>query len=159
LLEQYRDEMKPEAISEIEAGARLSSSDLAKAMIRHGELMDRMRQFYEKHAFLLCAVNQVPPFDATIDWPKEIAGVKMDHYIAWMRSAYWITATFCPAISVPAGFTDDGLPVGIQVVGRYRDDLGVLKMAYAFEQATGFGLKRPPVALGVSGDDRRTKAS
>jgi amidase len=159
LLEQHRDEMKPEAISEIEAGARLSSSDLAKAMIRHGELMDRMRQFYEKHAFLLCAVNQVPPFDATIDWPKEIAGVKMDHYIAWMRSAYWITATFCPAISVPAGFTDDGLPVGIQVVGRYRDDLGVLKMAYAFEQATGFGLKRPPVALGVSGDDRRTKAS
>ena len=159
LLEGHRNEIKPEAISEIEAGARLSNSDLAKAMIRHAELMDRMRRFQEKYPFLLCAVNQVPPFDATIDWPKEIAGVKMDHYISWMKSAYWITATFCPAISVPAGFTPDGLPVGIQIVGRFRDDLGVLEIAHAFEQATGFGRKRPAVALGGSGDDRGTKAS
>jgi amidase len=49
--------------------------------------------------------------------------------------------------------------VGIQIVGRYRDDLGALEIAYAFEQATGFGRKRPPVALGGSRDDRGTKAS
>jgi amidase len=159
LLEEHRNEMKPEAIFDIEAGARLSSSDLAKAMIHHGELMGRMRQFQEKYAFLLCAVNQVPPFDATIHWPAEIAGVKMDHYLAWMKSTYWITATFCPAISVPAGFTADGLPVGIQIVGRYREDRGALEIAYAFEQATGFGRKRPPVAFGGSGEDRGTKAS
>jgi amidase len=62
-----------------------------------------------------------------------------------MKSAYWITPTFCPAISVPAGFTPDGLPVGVQIVGRYRDDLGVLQMAHAFEQATMFGGRRPEI--------------
>jgi amidase len=148
LLEEHRNEMKPEAVAEIEAGAKLSGSEVSKAMIRHGEVMERMRRFQEKYPFLLCAVNQVPPFDATIDWPKEVAGVKMDHYIAWMKSAYWITTTFCPAASVPAGFTADGLPVGIQIVGRYRDDAGVLEIAHAFEQATGFGRKRPALAPG-----------
>jgi amidase len=82
-----------------------------------------------------------------MNWPKEIEGVAMEHYIAWMKSAYWITPTFCPAISVPAGFTSDGLPVGIQIVGRYRDDFGVLQMAHAFEEITGFGLNRPAIAL------------
>ena len=147
LLEKHRDQMKPEAVWEIESGARLSGADIARAMIQHGELMERMRRFQEKYEFLLCAVNQVPPFDATIDWPKEIEGVKMENYVAWMKSAYWITATFRPAISVPAGFTSEGLPVGIQIVGRYRDDLGVLQIAHAFEQATGFGRKRPAIAM------------
>jgi amidase len=147
LLEKYRNEMKPEAVEEIESGAKLGNSDIAKAMIRQGELMGRMRRFQQEYAFLLCAVNQVPPFDAALDWPREIAGVKMDHYIAWMKSAYWITTTFCPAASVPAGFTSDGLPVGIQIVGGYRDDLGVLEIAHAFEQAPGFGRKRPEIAL------------
>ena len=74
----------------------------------------------------------------------------MEHYIAWMKSAYWITVTFCPAISVPAGFTPEGLPVGIQIVGRYRDDLGVLQIAHAFEQATGFGRRRPGSRAGLN---------
>jgi amidase len=109
--------------------------------------MERMRRFQERYEFMLCAVNQVPPFDATIDWPKEIETVKMENYIGWMKSAYRITVTFRPAMSVPAGFTPEGLPVGIQIVGRYRDDLGVLQIARAFEQATGFGQKRPALAL------------
>jgi amidase len=147
LLEKHRDQLKPEAIWEIEFGTRLSSADVGKAMVRHRELLERMRSFQEKYEFILCAVNQVPPFDAKLDWPKTIEGVNMEHYIAWMKSAYWISTTFCPAISVPAGFTVDELPVGIQIVGRYRDDFGVLQMAYAFEQATGFGRKRPPIAV------------
>ena len=139
--------MKPEAVWQIEAGAKLSGADIARAMIKHGELMERMRRFQEKYEFMLCAVNQVPPFDATIHWPQEIETVKMEHYLAWMKSAYWISATFRPAISVPAGFTPEGLPVGMQIVGRHRDDLGVLQIAHAFEQATGFGRKRPAIAL------------
>jgi len=106
-----------------------------------------MRQFQSKYEFLLCAVNQVPPFEATLDWPKEIEGVKMENYVAWMKSAYWITTTFCPAISVPAGFTPEGLPVGIQIAGRHRDDFGVLQIAHAFEQATQVGQKRAANAL------------
>jgi amidase len=147
LLENYRDQMKPEAVCEIETGARLSGRDIAAAMVQHGELLEQMRRFQEKYDFLVCAVNQVPPFDAKIDWPKEVEGVGMEHYLAWMRSAYWISVTFCPAISVPAGFTAEGLPVGLQIMGRRRDDLGVLQIAHAFEQATGFGRKRPALAL------------
>ncbi len=147
LLEKHRDLMKPEAIWQIESGAKLSGADIAKAIIQHGELMERMRRFEERYEFMLCAVNQVPPFDVKIDWPKEIEGTRMEHYIAWMKSAYWITVTSRPAISVPAGFTAEGLPVGIQIVGRYCDDVGVLQIAHAFEQATGFGHRRPAIAL------------
>jgi amidase len=147
VLENHREQMKPEAIWQIEAGARITSADVARAMARHGEILERMRRFQEKYEFLACAVSQVPPFDAKLDWPHEIEGVRMESYVAWMKSAYWITVTFRPALSVPAGFTPEGLPVGIQIVGRHRDDLGVLQMGHAFEQATGFGRKRPAVAL------------
>ncbi len=147
LLDEQRALMKPEAVWQIEAGRNLSGAEIAAALARHGELMQHMRLFQEKYEFLICAVNQLPPFDASLDWPREIDGIRMENYLSWMKSAYWISATFCPAISVPAGFTADGLPVGIQIVGRYRDDLGVLQMAHAFEQATGFGQRRPPIAV------------
>ena len=151
LLEKHRAEMKPEAILEIEAGSRLSGFDIAHAMTRHGEIMERMRRFQEKYEFMCCAVNQLPPFAATLDWPKEIEGTPMTHYIAWMKSAYWITATFRPAISVPAGFTAEGLPVGIQIVGRHRDDFGVLQIAHAFEGATNIARRRPAIVSYESG--------
>jgi amidase len=145
LLPAFRDRMKPEAVGEIEAGLALSGTAVAAAMLRHGQLLERMRRFEESYEFTACAVNQVAPFDASLDWPKTIDGVAMEHYVAWMKSAYWISATFRPAISVPAGFTAGGLPVGVQIVGRHRDDLGVLQLAHAFEQATRFGERRPPI--------------
>jgi amidase len=146
VLEKHRDQLKPEAIWQIESGSRLSGADISRAMVAHGEILERVRRFQDTYEFLLCAVNQVPPFDATLDWPHEIEGVKMENYVAWMKSASWITVTFRPAASVPAGFTAEGLPVGIQIVGRHRDDLGVLQIAHAFEQATGFGRQRPAIA-------------
>lgn len=146
VLAQFRDQMKPEAIGEIEAGLALTAADVARAMVEHGELLERVRRFQEQYEFTVCAVNQVPPFDAALDWPKSIDGVPMETYIAWMKSTYWITATFRPAISVPAGFTPEGLPVGLQIVGRYREDFGVLQLAHAFELATGCGNKRPAIA-------------
>ena len=146
LLVRRRDALKPEAIWNIEAGLALSTSDVERASAAQGALVERMRRFFEGHDFLVCAVNQVPPFDAELDWPKQIEGVPMEHYVAWMKSAYWISATLSPAISVPAGFTPEGLPVGIQIVGRLRDDRGVLEIAHAFEQATRVGRRRPPLA-------------
>lgn len=146
LLAEHRSRMKPEAIWEIERGAALTGEDVARALMQQGQLLERVRRFQEKYEFLVCAVNQVPPFDAGESWPRSIDGVAMDSYISWMKSAYWISTTCRPAISVPAGFTDDGLPVGVQIVGRYRDDLNVLKLAHAFEQATNVGARRPPEA-------------
>jgi len=143
LLKAHAAAMKPEAVQEIEAGSRVTATALGAAMARHAEILERVRVFEDRFTFTICAVNQVPPFDATLDWPREVDGVAMDHYIAWMQSAYWISATFRPAISVPAGFTDAGLPVGVQIVGRHRDDFGVLQLARAFEEATRVGQKRP----------------
>ncbi len=139
--------MKPEAIAEIERGLAISRDEVEQALIRHRAFVDAFRRFQERYPFIVCVVNQVPPFDVEIDWPKSIDGVAMNSYTDWMKSAYWISTTLCPAISVPAGFTDDGLPVGLQIVGRYKDDFGVLQLAYAFEQATRIGERRPPIAV------------
>ncbi len=146
LLDAHRRRLKPEMVAEIEMGRALTAADVSGAMMRHAQLLDRVRRFQQQYPFFVCAVNQVPPFDATIDWPKVVDGVPMGHYIEWMQSAYWVTATFCPALSVPAGFTEDGLPVGVQIVGRRRDDLGVLQLGFAFERATGVGERRPALA-------------
>jgi amidase len=146
LLWSHRRQMKPEAVEEIERGTTVTAADVARATGLHQQLLARVGAFFGSHDYLICAVNQAAPFDALLDWPHEIAGVKMEHYAAWMKSAYWISTTLCPAISVPAGFTPAGLPVGIQIVGRRGDDAGVLQMAYAFEQVAGASQRRPPLA-------------
>jgi amidase len=146
LLARDRALIKPEAVAEIEAGLRLTGAEIGAAMTRHTELLEQVRRFFDRFDFLVTAVNQVAPFDAAIRWPTEIAGVAMESYVGWMKSAYWISATLQPALSVPAGFTESGLPVGIQIVGRRHDDLGVLELGHAFERATGVGLRRPPSA-------------
>jgi amidase len=146
LLERFRDRIKADAVAEIQAGQALTAGQVAEAMVRHGHLLDRVRRFEARHEFTVCAVNQVPPFDAALGWPQTIDGVAMGSYTEWMKSAYWISVTFRPAISVPAGFTPEGLPVGIQIVGRYRNDWSVLQLAHAFEQATRAGRLRPPIA-------------
>ena len=81
-------------------------------------------------------VAQVAPFDAELEYPTEVAGVPMTTYLDWMASCWTITVLGGPAISVPCGFTDAGLPVGLQIVGRPGDDRRVLQLALAFEGAT-----------------------
>jgi amidase len=138
--------MKETVIWNVEAGQKLSGPDLSRAEQKRTEVYHGMRRFLEMHEFLICPVSQVPPFDIETRYITEINGTKMDTYIDWMRSCYYITVTGCPAISVPCGFTEDGLPVGVQIVGRHHDDWGVLQLAYAFQQATDFWKKSPPVS-------------
>jgi amidase len=146
VLKTHRALMKPEAIWNIESGMALSAVDVGKAMILQNQVYETARAFMETHEFLICAVNQVPPFPIETRYPTEIDGVPMENYIAWMKSAYWITTSRLPAISVPCGFTPEGLPVGVQIVGRPGADFAVLQLAQAFEQATGVWKQRPAIA-------------
>jgi len=145
LLETDRDKLKDTVVWDIEKGMKLSGSQIGWAERRRTELYHRVRNFMETYEFLILPVSQAPPFDVKQRYVTEINGVKMDTYIDWMKSCYYITVTGLPAISVPSGFTDDGVPVGLQIVGRHQDDLGVLQLAYAFEQTTGFWKQRPPL--------------
>lgn len=145
LLKTHRDLIKDTIIWNTEEGLKLTGPQVADAMSRQTDLYQRLHEFLETYEYLICPVNQVPPFDVNQPYPTEINGVKMENYITWMKSAYYISVTGLPAISVPCGFTPEGLPVGVQIVGRHHDDFGVLQLAYAFEQATQFGLRRPPV--------------
>jgi len=144
LLKTHRHLMKDTVVWNIEAGQKITGPQLARAEIKRTALYQRVRQFMQTHEFMVTPVNQVPPFDVSQPYITEINGVKMDTYIDWMRSCYFITVTGLPAISVPCGFTLEGLPVGVQIVGRHQDELSVLQLAYAFEQATGIGGLRPP---------------
>jgi amidase len=129
----------------IEKGLALSGADVARAARERTQLYHRVRVFLEDHAFLMLPVSQVAPFDASLDWVREIEGIPMPTYVDWMATCCVITLTGLPAISVPAGFTEEGLPVGLQVVGRHRADFEVLALAHAFESATRFGARRPPL--------------
>ena len=147
LLDAHRSRMSPDVVWNIEAGRKLTGPDLGRAHRLHAELFHRTRRFFESYDLLLLPVSQVAPFDVELAHPTSVDGVEMETYLDWMRSAYLITMTGCPALSVPAGFTPTGLPVGAQLVGPHRQDLAVLRAGYAFEQATLIGQRRPAVAL------------
>ena len=132
---------------EVELGKKLTGTDISQAEIKHTQLFNRMHTLMEKYEYLIFPVNQVPPFDVNQEFVTEINGEKMDTYIDWMKSCYFISATGHPAISVPCGFTEEGLPVGVQIVGRHQADFSVLQLAYAFEQSTEFWKQRPELVL------------
>ncbi len=145
LLKTHRKQLKDTVVWNIEQGLALDGARVGRAEGLRTELFQRMRRFLEKYEFLLAPVNQLPPFPASEEYPTMIAGELMGNYLDWMKSCYYITITSHPAISVPAGFTDDlkPLPVGLQIIGRYRDDFGVLQLAHAFEQETQAWKRRP----------------
>jgi len=142
----HPEAFKDTLAGEIEEGLRLSGADVARAETAHGQLWRRFQSFLEKYEYFVLPTTQLPPFDVNAPYPTEIAGVKFDSYIDWMKSCWYISATGNPAASVPAGFTAEGLPVGVQIVGRAKEDFGVLQLAHAVEQATGFGKRHPAVA-------------
>jgi len=148
-LHQHPEAFKDTLKGEIEDGLYLTGMDIARAETAHTRMWRGFQAFLEKYEYFVLPTTQLPPFDIDMPYPTEIAGVKFDHYIDWMKSCWYISATGNPAASVPGGFTPEGLPVGVQIVGRDKADFSVLQMAHVFEQATGFGRKRPSVdALG-----------
>jgi len=130
---------------EIAEAERVTSAEVARALARQSRMMRDVTAFFAKHDFFVLPVTQVEPFPLSTEYPTSITGVTMPTYIDWMRSCWYVTFMACPCISVPAGFSRSGLPVGLQIVGRPRGDWSVLQIAHAFEQATKHGLRRPTV--------------
>ncbi len=144
---RHRDLIKDTVVWNIEQGLKLSSADVERAEAKRTQLVQRVIEFMQRYEFLVLPVSQVPPFPVEVDWVREINGIGMETYIDWMATCYAITVTELPAISVPCGFTNDGLPIGLQIVGRHQREFDVLQLAFAFEQATQYGKTRPSIAV------------
>jgi amidase len=143
LARRHPDKVKESIRWNAEMGAKLTGADLARAEIAHTKLYEQMVAFFERYDVLLAPTTQVLPFPVELEYPTEIGGVPQENYLEWMRSCTLFSATGCPALSVPGGFTDDGLPVGLQIIGAPRADRRVLEAGHAFEQATQFWQRRP----------------
>ena len=161
LLAKHPDQVGPNVAWNVKRGLEITTADLIRATNLLAALAERISVFFETVDVLACPVSQVAPFDISLDWVHEIDGVPLHTYLDWMASAYLISATGLPAISVPAGFTTAGgsggssplastagLPVGLQLVGRRREDWRLLAVAHAFESATGYGRTAPLVLAG-----------
>jgi amidase len=145
-----RAQMKPEAIWEVENGAALSADDLAAASAERTLWYQDVVRLFGRYDYLLLPSAQVFPFATEMRWPKEIAGRAMDTYHRWMEVVIPVTMSGCPALNVPVGFGETGLPMGLQIVGPAQSELACLQLAHAYDQATGWVKNRPPPILGLS---------
>jgi amidase len=143
LVRQRPEWVKDTIKFEVAQAERASATDVGRALARQARMYDQSRQFFERYQYFILPVTQVEPFDVDTPYPTEIAGTAMTTYIDWMRSCWYVTMMSNPAISVPAGFSATGLPVGLQIVGRHRDEWSILQLAHAFEQVTRHGERRP----------------
>lgn len=144
-LAKWKPVMQENLVRNTEQGLALTASEIARGERLRTELFHRVRRFMERYDLILTPTAAVPPFPVEMrSGPEEINGVRMTHYIQWALLTYAFTVVNAPAISVPCGFTRDGLPVGLQIAGRWRDEAGVLRAAAAFEQAAPWAHRRPP---------------
>lgn len=145
LVRQNPEWVKDTVRWEVALADTLTAGDIGRAMARQAQMHEHARQFFEKYDYFILPVTQVAPFDVATPYPAQINGSPMTTYIDWMRSCWYVTFMGTPAASVPAGFTAAGLPVGIQIVGPHRGDWSVLQLAHAFEQATRYANRLPPI--------------
>jgi amidase len=142
-MEPILDDLKPDLAENVRIGLRLTGPQVSRGLALRTEVFQRMAAFLERYDVLAAPVTQVPPFPVEVEWPRDVAGTPMGSYIEWFRSCSRISVSTHPAMSVPAGFTTDGLPVGLQLVGRHRGELDLLRLARAFTEATELLERRP----------------
>ena len=145
LFKEHPDKFKDTLVWNIEQGQLLSGADVARAERLRTKLFERLSRFMSTYEFIISPVTQVLPFDKKLPYVTEINGEKLSNYLEWMKSCIRISATGHPALSLPAGFSDSGLPVGIQITGRYRRDFDVLQLGHAIEQITGYWKNKPVI--------------
>lgn len=143
LYEAHPDRIKDSVVWNIRMGLGLTGAEVASAEAARARLHSEVDRFFSDHDALVLTTCQVLPFDAGIEYPTRINGVQLENYLDWMRSLCLISATGCPAVSVPAGFSASGLPVGVQIVARPGADVELLRIAHAFEAATAHHARHP----------------
>ncbi len=142
LVRERPDWVKDTVKYEVAEAERMTGADIGRALARQARMFEQSRQLFERYDYFVLPVTQVSPFDVNVPYPTQVAGTPMATYLDWMRSCWYITFMTNPAMSVPAGFTASGLPIGIQIVGRHRGEWSLLQIAHAFEQATQYGKRR-----------------
>ena len=143
ILEQHRDKIAPEIIGNIERGLNIMPSQIFEAERVRIELFKKILAFFETHDFLICPAASIAPFSVDQRYVTEIDGKPCETYIDWFSITFALTMTGCPTISVPCGFTSEGLPVGIQIMGKPRGEAALLLVAKQFEQAIGIAAQLP----------------
>jgi len=140
-----RGHLKPEAIWEIEQGRALSALDVHAASVLRSDWLRAADALFGRFDVIALPTAQVWPFDRTLDWPKTVAGQGMDTYHRWMEVVVPASLLGLPAVAVPAGFGPQGLPMGLQLIGRHGDDARLLELAEAYHRATRWPETRPPI--------------
>lgn len=143
LLQKYRALMKPEVIANTEFGMRLKLRDVVAAEIAQGEIVRRTAQFFENYDLLLCPTVLCPPFDVGLRYPEELDGVRFDGYMGWLVMTYAVTVTTCPVMALPCGFTQSGLPIGLQAIGKPRGEAALFSAAAYLESVFGVAGRTP----------------
>ncbi len=144
-LAKWRDVMQEHLVRNIDDGLELTAADIGRCERQRSVLSSRFREFFGRHDVIATPTTAVPPFPVAAWYPTEINGQPVANYISWVMLTYAFTVVGLPAISIPCGFTRDGLPVGLQLAGRWRDEATVLRAAAAFESAAPWADRRPPV--------------
>ncbi|GAB3301471.1 amidase [Epidermidibacterium keratini] len=142
-LDEHRDSVRASLYDNMLAGRTLTGPQIGAAALMRTTMYHRMREFLERYDTLLLPVAPLAAFPVDQEYPTEVAGVPQPDYLGWMESAYDVTLSGHPAISMPAGFTPSGTPAGVQFVGRHRDELGLLASAKGFETVTGYAARHP----------------
>ncbi len=156
-LPALRAMMKPELVWEIEQGLKLSATEVFQASVHRAEWYQALGKLLTEYEYLVLPSAQVFPFDAELDWPKTIDDRTMDTYHRWMEVVVGSSLAGLPTICVPAGFSQTGLPMGLQVIGRAQADLSVIQIAHAYEQATSYTARRPAL-LDLNTEPQRQKS-
>ncbi len=149
LLDTHRDQLKPEVIWNIEKGLSLTMEDIIRAETRRAAIYQNALRFFGAYDILCLPATIVQPFKVEVRYPESCNGVPFDNYVHWLAIVYAVTLTTCPAISIPCGFTKEGLPVGLQIVARQRNEAQLLPAARALEDVLGMAGQVPIMPRGA----------
>ncbi len=135
--------LKTTLTNNIREGLSLTSDEIYQAEMARTRIDSKLQEVFKHCDFILMPTTQVMPFDVDIEYPLAIEGVAMQSYIDWMSICCILSPFDLPCLSLPAGFSEDGLPVGLQIIGRFGDDAGVLQLAYAMQESSPFWQRQP----------------